>query len=159
MKGDRIEVDKVPTKESMEQFWKSIWQDNVILKENDWLKDLNDKYCKNVVNTEYKLDLQALEKPIKKIQISKAPGQDRIIGFWFKTLSSYRKILALKVNEGFHSDPNTLLSTWLSVAHTSLLPKNKETHIAKNYRPVARLNTIYKLHINCLNSFFIGPCL
>ena len=31
MKGDKIEVDKIPTKESIEQFWKGIWQDNGIL--------------------------------------------------------------------------------------------------------------------------------
>ena len=59
MKGDKIEVDKIPTKESIEQFWKGIWQDNAIFNEKaDWLKDLNDTYYKNVVNTEYKIDKQ-----------------------------------------------------------------------------------------------------
>ena len=154
MKGDKIEVDKIPTKESIEQFWKGIWQDNAIFNDKaDWLKDLNDTYCKNVVNTEYKIDLQILEKSINKIQINKAPGQDRITGFWFKNLSSYRDILAVKFNELLHSDPNTPLPMWLSTARTSLLPKNKETHIAKNYRPIACLNIMYKLYTSCLNSF------
>ena len=154
MKGDKIEVHKIPTKESIEQFWKGIWQDNAIFNDKaDWLKDLNDTYCKNVVNTEYKIDLQILEKSINKIQINKAPGQDRITGFWFKNLSSYRDILAVKFNELLHSDPNTPLPMWLSTARTSLLPKNKETHIAKNYRPIACLNIMYKLYTSCLNSF------
>ena len=75
MKVNKIEVDTIPTKESIEQFWKSIWQDNAILNEKaDWLKDFNDTYCKNVVDTEYKIDLQTLEKSIKKIQVSKVPG-------------------------------------------------------------------------------------
>ena len=154
MKGDKTEVDKIPTKERIEQFWKDIWQDNAIFNEKaDWLKDLNDTYCKNVVNTEYKIDLQILEKSINKIQINKAPGQDRIIGFWFKNLSSYRDILAVKFNKLLHSDRNTPLPMWLSTARTSLLPKNKETHIAKNYRPIACLNIMYKLCTSCLNKF------
>ena len=74
---------------------------------------------------------QTLEKSMKKIQINKAPGQDHINGFWFKNLSCYRNILAVKFNELLHSDPNTPLATWLSTAHTSLLPKNKETHMTK----------------------------
>ena len=131
-----------------------MWQDNAIFNEKaDWLKDLNDTYCKNVVNTEYKIDLQTLEKSKNKIQINKAPGQDRIIGFWFKNLSSYRDILAVKFNELLHSDPNTPLPMWLSTVRTSLLPKNKETHIAKNYRQIACLNVMYKLYTSCLNSF------
>ena len=91
MKGDKIEVDKILTKDSIEQFWKGIWQDNAIFNEKaDWLKDLNDTCCKNVVNS---------EKLIKKIQISKAPRQDRVIGFWFKNLSNYRDILDVKFNQ------------------------------------------------------------
>ena len=154
MKGDKIEVDMIPTKESIEQFWKDIWQDNAIFNEKaDWLKDHNDTYCKNVVNTEYNIDLQTLEKSIKKKQVSKAPGKGCIIGFWFKNVSSYRDIVAVKFNELLHSDPNTPLPMWFSIAHTSLLPKNKETHIAKNYRPIACLNILYKLSTSFLNSF------
>ena len=75
MEVNKIEVVTIPTKESIEQFWKSIWQDNAILNEKvDWLKDFNDTYCKNVVDTEYKIDLQTLEKSMKKIQVSKVPG-------------------------------------------------------------------------------------
>ena len=77
MKDDKIEIEKVPTKENVEQFWKSIWQDNSIFNEKaEWLKVLEDTYCKNVVDAEYKIDKVTLEKLIKKIQISKAPGQD-----------------------------------------------------------------------------------
>ena len=130
MKMDKIEVYKISTKENIEQFWKSIWQDNAIFNEKaDSLKDLNDTYCKNVVNTEYKIS-----------KVSKAPGQDCIIEFWFKNVSSYRDILAVQLNKLLHSDSNTSLPTWLSTADTSLLSKNKETHIAKNCRPIACLN-------------------
>ena len=106
-----------------------------------------------MVNTEYNINLQTLEKSIKKKQVSKAPGKDCIIGFWFKNVSSYRDIVAVKFSELLHSHPNTPLPMWFSIAHTSLLPKNKETHIAKNFRPIACLNVMYKLYANCHNSF------
>jgi len=44
---------------------------------------------------------------------------------------------------------------WLAQAKTVLLPKNQQTHIAKNYRPIACLNIMYKLYTSCPNSF---PC-
>ena len=48
---------------------------------------------------------------------------------------------------------DTKLPKWLSLALTSLLPKNNETHIPKNYRPIACLNIMYKLFTSCLNLF------
>ena len=154
MKDDKIEIEKVPTKENVEQFWKSIWQDSSIFNEKvEWLKVLEDTYCKNVVDAEYKIERVTLEKLIKKIQISKVPGQDRIIGYWFKNLSSYRDVLAIRFNELPHSNTNKSIPTWFSTAHTILIPKNKLTDSAKNYTPIACLNVMYKLYTSCLNSF------
>ena len=48
---------------------------------------------------------------------------------------------------------DTKLPKWLSFALTSLLPKNNEIHIPKNYRPIACLNVVYKLFTSCLNLF------
>ena len=143
MKDDKIEIEKVPTKENVEQFWKSIWQDNSIFNEKaEWLKFLEDTYCKIVVDAEYKIDRVTFEKLIKKIQISKAPGQDRIIGYWFKNSSGYKDVLAIRFNELLHSNTNKSIPTWFSTAHTILIPKNKVTDIAKIYRPIACLNVM-----------------
>ena len=105
------------------------------------------------IHAEYKIDRVTLEKLIKKIQISKAPGQDRIIGYSFKNLSSYRDVLAVRFNELLHSNTNKSIPTWFSTAHTILIPKSKVTDIAKNYRPIACLNVMYKLFSSCLNTF------
>ena len=48
---------------------------------------------------------------------------------------------------------DTKLSKWFSLALTSLLLINNETHISKNYRPIACLNIMYKLFTSCLNLF------
>ena len=45
------------------------------------------------------------------------------------------------------------LPKWLSLALTSLLQKDNETHIPKNYRPIAYLNIMDKLFRSCLNLF------
>ena len=44
------------------------------------------------------------------------------------------------------------------LAKTVLIPKNENTKIAKNYRPIACLNLMYKLYTSCLNLFIQGHC-
>ena len=68
-------------------------------------------------------------------------------GYWYKNLTSYRDQLSLLFNQQIHFD--SPLPTWLSAAHTVLLPKNADTYIAKNYRSTTCLNiviTIQQLH-------------
>ena len=89
------------------------------------------------------------DKVIMKIQINKAPGSDLINGYWYKNLTSYRDQLSVLFNQQIHFD--SPLPRWLSAAHTVLLPKSTETHIAKNYRPIACLNVMYKLYSSCIN--------
>ena len=89
-----------------------------------------------------------LDKVIKKIQINKAPGSDLRSGYWYKNLTSYRDQLSVLFNQQFQFD---LLPTWLSAAHTVLLPKITDTHIAKNCRPIACLNVMYKIYSSCIN--------
>ena len=48
---------------------------------------------------------------------------------------------------------------WLIVSKTTLLPKNKNTHMEKNYRPIACLNTMYKLYTGMLNLFMEDHCI
>ena len=85
MKGDAISIEKAPTKEDVESFWKGIWQKGTIFNDKaDWLPQLEKKYCNNVTATEYNINRTILDKVIQKIQINKAPGNDRIIGYWHK---------------------------------------------------------------------------
>ena len=45
------------------------------------------------------------------------------------------------------------LPPWLPQARRKLLTKNEITDIAKNYRPVACLNPMYKIYTTLLNTF------
>ena len=51
------------------------------------------------------------------------------------------------------------LPDWLSLAKTTLTPKNENTRIAKNYRTIACLNIIYKLYTSCLIIFLQEHCI
>ena len=44
------------------------------------------------------------------------------------------------------------------LAKTVLIPKNKNTKIAKTYRPTVCLNLMCKLYISCLNLFVQDHC-
>ena len=55
MKGDAISIEKAPTKEDVESFWKGIWQKGTFLNDKaDWLPQPEKTYCNNVTATEYK---------------------------------------------------------------------------------------------------------
>ena len=81
MKGDAISIEKVPTKQSVESFWKEIWQKGTILNDKaDWLPQLEKTYCNNVTATEYNINQTILDKILQQIQTNKAPGNDHITG-------------------------------------------------------------------------------
>ena len=150
MKGNNITIEKLPEKEAVENFWKDVWQNEASFNgKEEWQQKLEKTYCRNVTTTNYNIDRKILDKVIKKIQINKAPGCDLINGYWYKNLTSYQDQLSVLFNQQIHFD--SPLPTWLSATHVVLLPKNTDTHIAKNYRPTARLNVMHKLYSSCIN--------
>ena len=50
------------------------------------------------------------------------------------------------------------LPNWLTLARKTLLRKSQDTKSAKNYRPIACLNIVYKLYTSCLNIFLQNHC-
>ena len=47
---------------------------------------------------------------------------------------------------------------WLTISMTYILPKNADTHLAKNYRPIACQIITYKLYTGILNHFLYDHC-
>ena len=121
-----------------------------------WLSTLESEYCKNIKTKSYQITTTVLDAVISKIQNNKAPGIDRITGFWYKSLHSYRHELALLFNKAFSGLIDT--PEWLARALTRLLPKNDETENPKNYRPIACQNIMLKLYTSCINQFLQDHC-
>ena len=102
-----------------------------------WLSTLENYYCKNNKPKSCQITPTVLDAVISKIQNNKAPGIDRMTGFWYKSLHSYRLELALLFNKAF----NGLIDTpeCLVRALTPLLPKNDETENPKEVKEVSKL--------------------
>ena len=72
----------------------------------------------------------------------KAPGIDYVPNYWLKNITSLHPMMASILNE-LMIKPESL-PQWVVTGRTTLLPKNKETHKAKNFRPITCLTTTWK---------------
>ena len=92
-----------------------------------------------------------IDKAMKKFKLNKPSVRDMITGYWYKQLNFYKSGLIRLYHSTLGNDQ--VLPTWLSTAKTTLLPKNTDTHIAKNYIPIAVLNMMYKIYRSFINKF------
>ena len=113
------------------------------------MKELESNYCLNAMQKLYEIYKIAIDKAINKLKPNNAPGRDMITGYWYKQLNLYRSDLTRLYN----STLVNVLPTWLSTIKTTLLPKNTDTHIAKNYRLIALLSMMHKIYTSCINMF------
>ena len=152
VKGSNIIAPKIPEKADVEEFWKSIWNVETKFSQNGtWLPEREESYCTNITPKLYSINIDILNKAIIKIKINKYPGRDKITGFWYRKLTFYQPYLTNLFQKTLQGD--TKLPRWLSLGLALLLPKNDETHIPKNYRPISCLNIMYKLFISSLDLF------
>ena len=144
-KGQNIATEKLPAKESIETLWKGIWQKKTTFNHNaKWLQRLESTHCRHVTPKNYDINLPLVKQIISKMQLQKSPGSDLINSFCYKRLSFYPEKLTELYQHRYRG--NLALSSWLTLARTSLLSKNTETELAKNYGPIACLNFIYKIY-------------
>ena len=155
-RGIKINIENLPSNDEVESFWKSIWCKNITFnKDAPWINDLFVNYCKDAKQNIYSIDLKTINTVINKINPSKAPDSDLIIGFWYKKLDCYGENFVT-----FCKTPTMgKLIFLIGYQKTTLTPKNENTHIAKNYRPLACLNIIYKIYKSCLNIFLQEHCI
>lgn len=152
MKGDTIKVVTAPTRDELESFWGGIW--NVNKQHNCdavWLNELQNEYCTNVSPKKYDITSEILLTVVEKLPNGKSPGRDLIVGYWYRKLTFYRSALVKLFKKTMDAELD--VPDWLAVARTTLVPKNQETHVTKNYRSIACLNVMYKLYTGCLNVF------
>lgn len=156
MRGEQITVQEVPTKTDVENFWKGIWSKEGTFNTNaTWLNNLHD-YCSDAEQKAYVIENKTITKIVKKLQVKKAPGPDMIGAFWYKKLASYLPFMTTLFESSFNGQIE--MPQWMAKARTVLTPKNKQTSIPKNYRPIACLNIMYKIFTGCVNLFLCDHC-
>ena len=83
-------------------------------------------------------------KVVKKIRPFKAVENDCIPGFYLKKFPSVCMVLRTVISQWINGDRQT--HDWLVEGRTRLVPKTTPTsNLPKDYRPIAVLNTTYKL--------------
>ena len=122
-----------------------------------WFETLKSEYCKNAKQKQYRITSETIDKALKKLQNGKAPGTDLIVGFWYENLMFYKADL-VHIFQDTLKGHKELPSSWLIRARTQLLPKNENTHIAKNYHPITCQNLLFKLYASSINTFVKQHC-
>ena len=89
------------------------------------------------------MDTYCFIRCLKKMHNWAAPGPDGVQDFWIKRFPSLHEGLVRCFNDML-SDSSTIPS-WLPTGRTMLIPKNRNSDSAKNYKPITYLNTVYKL--------------
>ena len=90
-KGSSITANETPTKNEVEEFWKSILEKETKLNKNGKsLKELEKTYCNDVTPQTYKKKKKIVDKVINNMSLNNSPGKDLIIAFWLKKLHFYR---------------------------------------------------------------------
>ena len=150
-------MKEIPTKENITDFWSGIWSNRKTYNhESQWLNTLEEEYCKNVTTKEYVVTSEVFKKVLNRMKNNGAPGTDQIRCFWIKKLTSTHEAMVTEFKKVYNQ--GDILPNWLVTGRTILLPKNSETKIAKNYRPIACQNITYKLFTGMLNSFVVEHC-
>ena len=156
-KSKAIEIKNAPSPENIKNFWGNIWEkDTPTNLDTQWYRDLKTTYCTDVTSKNYVITRELFDQYISKIPNSKAPGADKITGYWIKKLTALHNPLFTLLRKTQRGEIE--MPAWLIRSKTILLPKNSETNQEKNYRPIACLNTTYKLYTGILNSFIQDHC-
>ena len=156
-KEKEIETDGEPTKEEVETFWSNIWaKPKNYNKDAPWLKTLERTYGNDATSGHYEINLEIFKSVINNMKNDRAPGNDMIHCYWIKKLTSTHKSIVNEFKKIYEN--GSMLPEWLVTSRTILLPKNNQTKSAKNYRPIACQNILYKIFTGIINSFLVDHC-
>ncbi|KAI5726927.1 hypothetical protein M8J76_011202 [Diaphorina citri] len=141
--GKNKKVVTTPSKEEVENHWKSIWgRETKHNSEATWVQREYEKTARLPRMTWEKITLEELKETLNKAANWKVPGTDGIPNFWLKNLEEAHGNLAAAYNKLFEEMHN--IPQWLTKGKTHLIPKNEKTERANQYRPITCLNNMYK---------------
>ncbi|XP_068738998.1 uncharacterized protein [Montipora capricornis] len=132
---DENDDTTIPDKEESKNFWSNIWDNPVKHNANaEWLKGLE----RNLRG----INVEGINKQLKKTANWKAPGLDGLQGFWLKNISC-RQRLAIQLQDCIDNNDTP---AWFTKGRTVLIIMDKEKgSIASNFRPITCLPQMWTL--------------
>ena len=123
LEENKGEILIVTEDERSKSFWSSIWSESKVYNDQaDWLNDIEENLGTIKKQETLTVTEAMVKKQIKKIPNWKAPDPDGVHGYWFKSISAVRPVLAALLNE----DPQSgHVPEWLTSGKTVLIVKIK----------------------------------
>ena len=142
-KGEtKISITNPPSEADIQDFWSNIWSRKKVYNVNaSWLEVLEQEYCTNVTQN---------SQNINENENNTAPGIDLIVAYRWKKFCLHGPLVGI-FEKMFKNEVE--VPQWAPLVRTTLLAKSKNTHEAKNYRPIACENIMFKLYTEILVSF------
>jgi Reverse transcriptase (RNA-dependent DNA polymerase) len=144
LRGDSkpCEIDSV---EKVREYWSTIIGQTVPFEETDalqeWMMDIDENVVPQIVDN---YNMRAMfRKVMSKAKPWRAPGPDGIPNKIWKSIPTLRDQLFKWIEKT--RDHRAHIPKWLPTGRIVLLPKEGDPRDPSNYRPIACLNTCYKL--------------
>lgn len=143
LETDENDDTTIPDEEESKNFWSNIWDNPVNHNANaEWLKGLERKLTGVNQQSNFVINVEGINKQLKKTANWKAPGLDGLQGYWLKNISC-RERLAIQLQDCID---NNDIPAWFTKGRTVLIIKDKEKgSIASNFRPITCLPQMWKL--------------
>ena len=140
LRGNRINVKEPPTKESVEQFWKPLYQNRKTYNHQaEWRQQYSESL--DIEEATYSsITSNEISKSTSNFSNWKSPGIDKLQNFWWNRLTNLHPKIA-QIFDSILIDP-TKSPEWLTTGRTTLIPKKEPTNNPSNYRPITCLPVI-----------------
>ena len=143
LRGNNIEIDKTPTAEEVESFWKPILGTAASYNQQaTWVNDYEETINIQPYNFE-NITIDEIKESTNKFSNWKSPGVDNLQNFWWNKFEKTHPKLRDIYNDIV--DNPDIFPEWFVTGRTTLVPKKAQTETPSNYRPITCLPTTYKI--------------
>ena len=146
LNGSAIRSTDAPNAEESINFWGGIWSvEKEHNKKANWLKELKEEMSnKHHIQEGLVITVDMITRQCRKMPNWKAPGKDKVQGFWIKSMTNLHERIAEQLN-GILIGENDLPG-WMTYGHTILCQKDvSKGNAVENYRPITCLPLMWKL--------------
>ena len=144
--GSAFRSTDMPNAEESRNFWGGIWSvEKEHSKTANWLKELKEEMRnKHHVQERLVITVDKIAKQCRKMPNWKAPGKDKVQGFWIKSMTNLHERIAAQLNKILIGENE--LPGWMIYGHTILCQKDiSKGNAVENYRPITCLPLMWKL--------------